>query len=335
MIGNFRNNLDKITESLKLLIELFETLKSLWQFLLFILATIITTINFDKIKLFLIRHHIISNKVMTVITDNSLGIILGILTIVIYILCIIISRAAKQEIESRNDSLNTVTKLHNDFIHKIRDGIYELHMVNKKLIIIKESNNEEAMQEMRLHAFDNLIRNLQDFVNSISDFLSHYNDDTISVCIKIINSGQENVDNLDKKAKTLVRSKNTIRERNRPNENITIGKNSDFTHLCDGTNIWYHGIDLITKYNNHEYMNEAPKEDWQSKYNSTIVVPIRYYNTNYGELIHDIIGFLCIDSKNIVADWDDNNSFELQYLAIYADSIYTYIKLFHRIFDER
>lgn len=75
-----------------------------------------------------------------------------------------------------------------------------------------------------------------------------------------------------------------------------------------------------------DYKNE--KSDWPEKYNSTIVVPIRYLNTNDGNLIHDILGFLCVDSKNSIKRWNDNNSFELQYLAIFADSIYTYIKLF-------
>ena len=112
-----------------------------------------------------------------------------------------------------------------------------------------------------------------------------------------------------------------------------MGKNSDFKHLCDGTNIWYHGVDLKSKYEKHEYENEADEKDWQQKYNSTIVVPIRYYNINENISVNDILGFLCIDSKKIIKNWDDANSFELQYRAIFADSIYTYIKLFRRMFQ--
>ena len=177
---------------------------------------------------------------------------------------------------------------------------------------------------------------MQAFVDLIAQCLSSYNKDTISVCIKVIEPGQENVDDLDKKAKTFVRSSNTSRERKRVDECITLGKNTDFKHLCDATNIWYHGVDLKKLFAEGKYNTEAKTEDWQKKYNSTIVVPIRYFDTNEGkgDSIHDILGFLCIDSNSVIEKWDSDGAFELQYLAVFADLIYSYIKLFRRIFDK-
>lgn len=320
------------------ILELFKGLLKIIIELIFVIAPIMSAflalLNFDNIKTFLISHHVLSEDVANFIANNSNGFISILLTILIIILIISIRKTGKKEIKAGQITYNIIYKIHNDFIHKIRNGIYEMYLLNQKIIKYRKDNNHDAIQEVQLHAFDNLINNLQNYVDSIADYLSEYNNDTISVCIKTINSGQNDVSDLDKKAKTLVRSHNTDRERKRSNEDITIGKNTDFIHLCNGTNIWFHGVDLKTQYTNGKYINEAEAQDWQEKYNSTIVVPIRYYNANDGNPIHDILGFLCIDSKKIIPRWDDVNSFELQYLAIYADTIYTYVKLFRRIFEE-
>lgn len=326
-IGKFKDFIEAIIGLLKAIIELR-------LIIIPIIGTLIALFNFKKFKDFLTSHHILSENVINFIFDNSNGLISILLLVALLMLTMSIRKTGKKEIKAGQITYNVIKDLHNDFIHKIRNAIYELYLLSEKLMKYKIENNQDAIQEVQLHAFDNLLNNLQSFVDSLANFLSVYNKDTISVCIKIISSGQNNLKDLEKKAKTLVRSHNTDRERKRTNEDITIGKNTDFIHLCEGTNIWFHGVDLKTQYEKGNYENEAEAKDWQAKYNSTIVVPIRYYNANDGNPIHDILGFLCIDSKNIIQSWDDVNSFELQYLAIYADTIYTYIKLFRRIFDE-
>lgn len=334
MNGKIKIELDKITDFLKSLKELINSAKELLLILFPFFGFIIALFNFDKFKNFLSKNNILSENLIDIISNNTNGIISMILVIALIVLIFAIKRTAKKEIQTSINTYSVINKLHNEFSHKLRDGIYNLYLKNERVIELKMSSNNDAIKEVQERAFDNLILDLQSFVDLIADYLSSYNMDVISVCIKIINPGQDNVEDKDKMAKTLVRSKNTKRERKRRNENIILGNNSDFKHLCDGTNIWYHGVDLKTMYDNGQYKNEAEAKDWQDKYNSTIVVPIRYYEVNDRVSINDILGFLCIDSKNIIKNWDDINSFELQYLAIFADSIYTYIKLFKRLFEE-
>lgn len=334
-LGKIKEKLENFDELLGICKTIFKILQKLFVLIPTVFVFIASLLNFNRFKNFVIDKKILSEKTINFISDNSIGIISLFLVILIIILIFTIRKTGKKELEAIANTYNIINKLHNDFTHKLRDGIYDLYLKNNRIIELKSNNNTDAIQEVQGRAYDNLIINLQNFVDLIADCLSSYNKDIISVCIKIINSGQDGVDNLDKKAKTLVRSKNTKRERIRTNENVILSQNTDFKHLCDGTNIWYHGVDLKRKYEKHEYENEAHQNDWQKKYNSTIVVPIRYYNTNDSVPINDILGFICIDSKNIIKNWDRSDSFELQYLAIFADSIYTYIKLFRRLFDER
>lgn len=332
------DNLTNITNSIKSLIS---SISELSIVILPILGAMAKLFDIDNFKNFLITHSLLPENSINFISDHSTIILclFLLLTSVIFTIHFIISikKTSKNQLETNNNSYNVtyniVNKLHNDFIHKLRDATYNLYLKEQRIIELRKTQNTEAIKEVQERAFDSLISNLQSFVDSIADYLSEYNNkDKISVCIKIINPGQDNIADSDKKAKTLVRSKNTKKARSRTNENITLGKNTDFKHLCDGTNIWYHGVDLKTKYENGEYENEAPVKDWQSKYNSTIVVPIRYYINDDDILVNDILGFLCIDSKKIVTTWDDTEPFELQYLAIFADSLYTYIKFFRRLF---
>ncbi len=329
---NFKEKIDNLSELLRSLKNLLGSAKELWIMVFPCLGGITALFNFDSFKSFLMENNILSESVINFISNNLNGIISILLIFILLILVLAVRKTGKKELETNNITYNIISKLHYEFAHKLRDGIYNLYLKYERINELKNKNNIEAIKEVQSRAYDNLISDLQDFVDLISDYLSSRNRDIISVCIKTINPGQDNISNLNKRAKTLVRSKNTKRDRKRTNENVTLGKNSDFKHLCDGTNIWYHGVDLKSKYEKHEYENEADEKDWQKKYNSTIVVPIRYYNVDENVSINDILGFLCIDSKEIVKSWDDVNPFELQYLAIFADSIYTYIKLFRRLF---
>lgn len=332
---NIKEKLDNITEGIDSFKKLLESIQSLWIFLLPIFGTVLAFFNSDKFKNFLLEHKILSQEVIDVISNNLNGIISGFLVIVILILAIVVYKTGKKKLETKNNINIMISKLHLEFAHKLRDGISSLYLLNERVATLKTQNNADAIKELRGRAYDKLTYDLQHFVDLMAEYLSDYNNDTISVCIKTINPGQDNIDNLEKKAKTLVRSRNTRRYRERIDEYITLGANTDFKHLCDGTNVWYHGVDLKTKYNNREYANEFDANDWQEKYNSTIVVPIRYFDSNNtNELINDILGFICIDSKNIRKEWDEVSPHELHYLAIFADSIYSYIKLFRRLFEE-
>lgn len=333
--NNVNEKIIKLTDLCKSFFNLLKVLKDLWLFLFPILAVLIGLLNVKKIQNFLISNNIMSQEMIDFFAKNSNGFLLMFLIILIIILVVMIRKTGKKRIQINNTSYNTLSELHEELAHKLRDGICDLYLKNERLIELKSFDNEEAINEVKGRAFDNLVYNMQNFVDLIADHLSEYNNDTISVCIKIINPGQESIDNSEKKAKTLVRSKNTVKSRKRENEIITLGKNTDFKHLCDGTNIWYNGVNLEAKHSQGEYENEVPIKDWKEKYNSTIVVPIRYRNTDIKVPINDILGFICIDSKKIVDSWNKIEPYEFHYLAMFSDLIYTYIKLFRRLFEER
>ena len=332
---DIKEYIDKVNDVIAIMKGLISIVKELWAILLVVFSLFLGLSNSDQIKQFLISHNILSINVVNFIASNSNGILSLFLLLLIIILVCAIRKVGKRAIKLKSTTYDLIYQLHNEFSHILRNGIYDLYLAKEKIEMFKQENNKNAIKELQSHAFDNIVNNLQSFVDLIADFLSSYRDDTISVCIKVINSGQENIKDDEKQAKTLVRSKNTKRNRKRSNENITVGKNSDFVHLCDSTNIWYKGIDLKTMYDKGTYANEIASNDWQMKYNSTIVVPIRYKNTTDDKIYFDVLGFLCIDSKKVVKEWDkcDPEPLELHYLAIFADSIYTYIKLFRRIFD--
>ena len=318
------NDLKDLAETIKSIIiniKNIETNKkiSIMLIIIGVFSIFVMFLKIDTFRQFIISNDILSEESVTVIND-SINIIFSLLLFVLIIILIfIIKKVGDKKIEIGFDTYHTLHKLHNDLIHKVRNAIYDLYIAKERLE--GYANNPQAIQELQLHFLDNLINNLQHFIDSMSD-LSNYNNDIISVCIKIIDSGQENVVNQDKTAKTLVRSKNTIRERKRTNETITIGKNTAFKCLCDGTNICFHASDLKKMYAEHNYETEIAEDDWQKKYNSTIVVPIRCYSSYNNITTNDILGFLCIDSKNTLQHWDNIDSLEIQYLAIYADSMY-------------
>lgn len=323
-------NFNHLTELIKQLIQNLMEIVSLFGV---VVAAIGGLLNFEKLKSFVIQHKILSESVINSLSGNSNGILSILLIVLLIVLILTIRKAGKQQIAAGMDVQKFLYKLHNDLIHIVRNEICDLYVDRDKRQQYKD--NTQALEELQVHAFDKMKNNLQNFVDNVAEVLSKYNNgDVISVCIKIIESGQDDKDILERTARTLVRSKNTGRERGRSNEKVTVGLNTDFKHLCEGTNIWYHGVNLKKLYDEGKYKTEAEAKDWQSKYNSTMVVPIRYWDAKKEPNLNDILGFICIDSKNIIDHWDNEDALELQYLAIYADSLYSYIKLFRRIFNE-
>lgn len=114
-------------------------------------------------------------------------------------------------------------------------------------------------------------------------------------------------------------------------------KNTDFTNLCKGQIVFFGSSDLHKITDSGQYINDS--RNWEeNKYTSTLVTPIRYYNNDIynsrtRNIKPDIIGFLCIDSKDEIKEWEYSDSFELQLLAAFSDVLYVYIKEFYKCFE--
>lgn len=72
------------------------------------------------------------------------------------------------------------------------------------------------------------------------------------------------------------------------------------------------------------YKNSDKK--WNRKYNTTIVMPMRYLKeSNQDIAVYDIVGFLCVDAKKAGSFENDNLYFTLEYLKGIADIMYSYL----------
>ena len=133
---------------------------------------------------------------------------------------------------------------------------------------------------------------------------------------------------------SLVRSSNTKEERESVTPTI-IGQNTDFINLCRGQIIFFGSGNLLKLSESGQYINDSDNWDNGKTYLSTLVTPIRYYNNDERNNIKtDVIGFLCIDCKEEIYEWEKADSFELQILGAFSDILYVYIKEFYSCFED-
>jgi hypothetical protein len=245
--------------------------------------------------------------------------------------------AIKSRTES-NDMQRKVTKfLHQNLIHKVRNDIVELEILTPVLIKYVNDGNNDALLEFYDKELLVLKSKLKGYVDCLASYLTKYRSNEISVCIKVFKNRDRNRTKfLEEEIITFARSSNTEKERN--NSNITtIGANTDFANLCRGQIVFFASSNLNKIEKSGQYINDSV--NWKnSKYISTLVIPIRYYNNavtnNNNNIKSDVIGFLCIDSKEEIIEWESSNSFELQLLASFADILYVYIKEFYNCFEK-
>ena len=65
---------------------------------------------------------------------------------------------------------------------------------------------------------------------------------------------------------------------------------------------------------------------WRKRYNTTIVMPMRYLKTsNKKEVLYDIVGFLCVDAKKAGSFERKNYNFTIEFLKGVSDIMYSYL----------
>lgn len=265
------------------------------------------------------------------------------LCIVLFIigLTLLIIRVIYIAITSRinaHDIQRKVTKfLHQNLIHKVRNDIVELELLTPTLVQYSKDKNGHALLEFYDKELSVLRNKLKDYIDCLEKYLTEYRGNEISVCIKIFEKRDRNRTKfLDEKIITLTRSSNTEKERNN-NYETTIGSNTDFTNLCKGQIVFFASSNLNKIEQSGQYINNSTNYK-NGQYKSTLVTPIRYYNNavnnNKNNITSDVIGFLCIDSKEEIVEWESSDSFELQLLAAFSDILYVYIKEFYNCFEK-
>lgn len=160
-----------------------------------------------------------------------------------------------------------------------------------------------------------------DIIDLVSEFFSKQLGNKVSICVKLFEENQETL-------KTVCRdSKST--DRNNVSKSVKVSECTAFETIMNG-NAEIFAINDLIEYEeqlnrlNYEYKNPTP--NWKRFYTTTIVVPIRREKEND---VFDIIGFLCMDAKDINTFGHDDISMSpsIKILQNYADILYCYLKL--------
>lgn len=224
--------------------------------------------------------------------------------------------------------------IHTQFVHDVRCKIVELENISQYLE--KYKHDPKKIEDNFKKEWDVLKNNVGNYVNVLSEYLSAYRNDTISVCVKTFAKRlRHRTEFMNERIITIARSSNTRKER-QTSDNTIVKNNTDFYNLCNGQSVFFGCSNLSEKETAGQYSNDST--NWTKKcYDSTLVAPIRYntkdsQNSN-NNIKPDILGFLCIDSTHIIEEWESQDSFELQTLAIFADILYIYIKEFYECYE--
>ena len=279
----------------------------------------------------------VGGAALSALNKSMTFVLCGFLIAEIVIIVALITYIVKLKRRNMIKMIRTVGAIHKNFVHKTRDHVYRLKKQKEKFQKI-ELDSEEGKSEYEdifEREFNNLRENLQPAVDCISVIISDYLKQNVCTCIKIFTVDQLSYHLLDRNVMTLVRSSNTGQDRiSEEDEYFSVTGNTDFRKLCAGKRFYGCG-DLAKEHAKGHYNNNS--DNWKKKYNSTLVVPIRYKPTNPNPQISNkkmnLLGFLCIDSMNNNEQWEDRESYELQILGLFADTMYIYLDAFVECFE--
>lgn len=331
-IIDFLEHIDKSVENFQKILALLKKIYKAIEYLIIMIYVFIISIQFKFIrnKLLDLNDEKIYQDIINWVYSHSNLCLFLLLVVIIGVYLYKIWKLGKMGVVQLDNNENFVQKLHIKFIHDIRDNVKELDKTEKILC----NGNADVIQITRKSMFQILANNMQNYVDFISELLTEYCKTTISVCIKIVTIENNDINN--PLAMTLVRSTNTRKKRLKNNETVKINENDDFKYLYNGANTFFGAADLISKHNEGNYNVEERIDIWKDKYKSTLIAPIRYYSkhsrNNNVDVEFEILGFLCIDANEILPQWEDINSYELKILAIFADTMYIYLKRYNDVY---
>lgn len=325
ILSSILSYLEDIYQNIEIIHNIVVKIREIWKklssvFILFYFLLI--CIQFKIIRRFIIKHTNYDKVVIFLYSHTNLFVFMILSTLVIWYIYKI-WKYSKRIIDNQKYHATFIENFHIIFLHDIRDNIKELDLITFK------PNDVDYNKYIKNKMFQELVNNLQPYVDFLANHLTEYCNSTISVCIKLVKYDTNF-------AMTINRSKNTRQDRQKENEDVNINNNDDFKFLVNGRATFYGKSNLKDEYENDKYNVGDDYKIWSKKYNSTLIVPIRYYskksNHNNVNVDFDIVGFLCIDSKDNIADWENNNSYELNLLASFADTMYIYIKKYRDLY---
>lgn len=306
--------INKIKEKADFFNSLFNVVRNLMLICSAVYGFLAKIVNIDMVKDIIIKYlYIKEDKIYNFFEYENIAKIICVILIVTILLKLLYN-AIRTSALAQKKTLILLKMLHFKFVHDIRSKIVEVNYLLPKRIS-KAQKDDEDMKIVYNKELEKLKNNIAPYVNALGDYLTSYRNKKISVCIKTFLNGSVNKqDYMDEEIITIARSKNTKNSRNKKTYHAIVKKNSDFIDLCYGRSSFFGKTHLKQLYNSGLYKNDSP--NWWKHYNCTLVAPIRYYNkdnenTNINIDI-DVIGFLCIDCKEDILEWEKADSFELQ-----------------------
>lgn len=244
---------------------------------------------------------------------------------------LLLSKRKTEKKEYIKEIYNLVRHMHLDLAHNIRDGVARIEKIELR-ILSGLNNNMALFAEIYENEKDKAYNTMRDLMRYLSDYLSstRFNNGDVYACIKIISQNAE--DEYEKMSVvTFVRSPNTPKSRLNKDKPVVVGKCSDYMDFCyegksDFKSSNLQKLEKIGLYENDSDNYKA------GEYSSTILTPIRHIQKERknGEIFanYEVLGFVCIDSKENNEHWENEDSIELQMLSMISDSLYIYFREF-------
>lgn len=180
-----------------------------------------------------------------------------------------------------------------------------------------------------------------DILNKLSNILSDSMQCKVRVCIKLNDFIKENETDPSKiNLITFARSgcngvNAALKEQSKK---IKVIENTDFEFIFNIKEVYEENrVHYFYKKDLKHYDKELNKKtggkegyknsdkSWKKYYNTTIVMPMRYLKeANENEVVYDIVGFLCVDSKKTGIFEKKNFDFTIEFLKGVSDILYSY-----------
>lgn len=251
-----------------------------------------------------------------------------ILFISVLIASILLLRSEKYD--SWNECLRYASGLH-EILHCLRD-------MNKTLDNLRLRQTKMEKQDFLRMVTSDCI----DILNKLSAILSDSIQCKVRTCIKLTDFIIEGETNLQKiKLITFARSgKDGVNAALiEQSKKIDVTSNTDFEYIFNIKEVYEESrVHYFYKKDLKKYDKKIQKESngkskyknsdihWRKRYNTTIVMPMRYLeSSSEEETIYDIVGFLCVDAKKAGSFENKNFNFTIEFLKGISDILYSYL----------
>ncbi len=234
--------------------------------------------------------------------------------------------------DALNDMIQQESEYKTDMICKMMDlarsGHEAAHSAKQVIADIRMAQNKDLVM---MHLVQYLKKCADDLESQLS---AYYNDEKICVSFKLAFS--------DTEIKTYTRGKTNMECRGiigvpADEEPVKISTNTAYRHIFEKKHSYFVCGDL------RKFKEEQPTKNikfvceygshWKELFVSTIVIPIRWRNTE--EETYIIAGVICVDCKRPMNDWYNTSSYAYHVVAHYADLLYLPIEEYYKMNQQK